>query len=151
MRRAASLHVQSTEVRLGRKQTKMSERINTVRLVVDRNYSGELTSLATDSHVWLIESPLNHDAAASYWKLHPASDVETGLTTFTAADDDTASEACLKILGTLDLHHGEYSGDPPYSVLEIVGARLSRSVKAAIEELGFSRFETTANGFRALR
>jgi len=77
--------------------------------------------------------------------------VETGVTTFTAADDDTGSEACLKILETIDLHHGEYSSDPPYSVLETVGAPLSRLVKGAIEALGFSRFESTANGFRALR
>jgi hypothetical protein len=129
----------------------MAERINKVILVLDRNYGAELSRVPTDSHVWLIESPENRDAAASYRALHPESDVEIGVTTFTAADEDTGSEACLKILKTIDLHHGAHSSDPPYSVLEIVGAPLSRSVKDAIEALGFSRFESTANGFRALR
>ena len=129
----------------------MAERINKVILVLDRDYDGELSSVATDSHVWLIDSPSNQEAAASYWALHPESNMETGVTTFTAADDDSGSESCLKILETIDLHHGGHSLDPPYSVLEIVGAALSGSVKTALEKLGFTRFESSANGFRAIR
>ena len=128
----------------------MAERINQVILVLDRNYGAELASVP-DGHVWLIESPANREAAASYRALHGESTVENGLTTFKAADDDTGSETCLKMLDTIDLHHGKYSSDPPYAVLEVVGARLRRSVKDAIAALGFSRFELTANGFRALR
>jgi hypothetical protein len=129
----------------------MAERINTVILVLARNYGAELSRVPMDGHVWLIESPANREAAASYRALQPESNVETGVTTFTVADDDTGSEACLKILETIDLHHGEYSSDPPYAVLEIVGAPLSRPVKKAIEALGFIRFESTDIGFRALR
>ena len=129
----------------------MAERINKVILVLDRNYGAELSRVPLDAHVWLIESAANREAASSYRALHPESNVETGVTTFTVADDDTGSEACLKILETIDLHHGEYSSDPAYTVLEIVGAPLSRSVKKAIEALGFTRFESTENGFRALR
>jgi hypothetical protein len=104
-----------------------------------------------EGHIWLIESPANREAAASYRAAHGASTVEKSVTTFKAADDDSGSETCLKMLETIDLHHGVDSADPPYSVLEIVGARLSRSVQRAIEALGFSRFESTDNGFRALR
>lgn len=125
----------------------MAERINKVILVLDRNYGAELSSVSPDSHIWLIETPGNRDAAAN----HRASTVESGVTTFKLADDDSASEGCLKMLDTIDLHHGQYSSDPPYSVLEIVGAPLSQSVKSAIEALGFKKFESTVNGFRALR
>jgi hypothetical protein len=127
----------------------MAERINKVILVLDRNYGAELSSVP-DGHIWLIESPSNLEAAASYWARHEST-VEHGVTTFKAADSESGSEMCLNILNTIDLHHGEYSSDPPYSVLEVVGAPLNHSVKAAIETFGFSRFESTINGFRALR
>jgi hypothetical protein len=129
----------------------MAERINKVIRVLDRNYGAALSRVPMDGHVWLIESPANREAAASYRALQPESNVEIGVTTFKAGDEDTGSEACLKILETIDLHHGEYSSDPPYAVLEIVGAPLSRSVKKAIEALGFSKFESTGRGFTALR
>ena len=129
----------------------MAERINKVILVLDRDYDGELSSVATDSNVWLIESPANRERASSYRALHETSTAESGVTTFQAAEDASASEICLNILGTIDLHHGGHSSDPPYSVLEVVGARLSPGVKTAIEELGFSKFELTVNGFRATR
>jgi hypothetical protein len=64
-------------------------------------------------------------------------------------EDATASEICKGILLTLDLHHGEYSGG--YSVLDVIGVKLSKDLRARIEELGFSIFESTAEGFRAGR
>jgi hypothetical protein len=39
----------------------MAERINKVILVLDREYDGELSSVASDSHVWLVESPANRE------------------------------------------------------------------------------------------
>jgi hypothetical protein len=129
----------------------MAERINKVILVLDRDYDGELSSVASDSHVWLIESPANREAAASYWALHETPTAESGVTTFQAAEDASASEICLNILTTIDLHHAGYSSNPAYSVLEVVGARLNPVVKTALEELGFSTFESTVNGFRATR
>lgn len=129
----------------------MAERINKVMLVLDRNYGAELSSVPTETHIWLIESPANRDAAASYRAAQGPPTAENSVTTFTAAPDDSGAETCLKLLDTIDLHHGVYSAGPQYSVLEIVGAPLSRSVRGAIEALGFSRFESTADGFRALR
>lgn len=128
----------------------MAERINQVLLVLDRDYDGELASVPANTHVWLVDSPANRQVAANYRALQGGSGVETA-TTFKALDDDPASETCLKVLGDIDLHHGEYSSHPPYSVLEVVGARLSASVKRAIEALGFSKFERTEVGFRATR
>lgn len=129
----------------------MAERINQVLLVLDRDYDGELASVPANTHVWLIDSPANRRVAADYRALHGGSGVETGATTFKAIDDDPASETCRKVLNDIDLHHGEYSSHPPYSVLQVVGARLGASVKRAIEALGFSKFERTENGFRATR
>jgi len=129
----------------------MTERINRVLLVLDRDYDGELSSVPANTHIWLIDSPANRNVAANYRALHGGSSVETGATTFKAADDDLASETCLKVLDDIDLHHGQYSSDPPYSVLEVVGSRLTRPVELAIKALGFSKFERTVDGFTATR
>ena len=128
----------------------MAERINRVLLVLDRDYDGELSSVPANTHVWLIDSPANRKVAADYRALH-GSRVETGATTFSASVDDTVSVVCMRVLDDIDLHHGKYSCDPPYSVLEVVGTRLRSPVKSAIQALGFSKFERTDNGFRATR
>ena len=129
-------------------KTEMAERINKVILVLDRNYGEELSHRAAESHVWLIDSVANRGAASDYRALHGGS---KDVTTFTAADDDSPSETCLKVLDQIDLHHGEYSSNPPYSVLEVVGTGFSGPVKVAVEKLGFSRVEPTVNGFKASR
>ena len=122
----------------------MAEHFKKVSLVVDRDYGGRLTSLVADS-VWIIDSPANRMAAETYWQQKG----EALVTTFKSLERDSAPAACLKILGMVDLHHGEYSGG--YSVLEVVGASLDEELRFAIKELGFSKFESTAEGFRASR
>ena len=129
----------------------MSERINKVALVLDPNYGDKLTSLAGRSHVWVIDTPVNRAAASEYWAQNPTDEPEWGITTFNFSANESRFESCLNILETVDLHHGPYSCDPPYSVLDVIGVPFTDEAKAAIEDLGFETFETTVEGFRATR
>ena len=113
-----------------------------VSLVVDKDYGHRLQSLI-NGPVWIIDSPANRIAAEA------CRQKEGDVTTFKSLDGDSADAACLKILGTVDLHHGEHSGG--YSAVEVVGTPLSKKLRSAIEELGFSKFESTAEGLRASR
>ena len=45
-----------------------------------------------------------------------------GVTTFKFNAADTPEQICLAVLDDVDLHHGESSHYPPWSVLEVVGA-----------------------------
>jgi hypothetical protein len=128
----------------------MSELINKVALVLDPDYGDKLTSLADVSHVWVIDTPSNRTVASEYWALNPTHQAELGITTF-SSENKSRLESCLKILETVDMHHGPHSSDPPYSVLEVIGLPLTDEAKAAIEDLGFETFETTVAGFRATR
>ena len=128
----------------------MSERINKVTLVLEPNYGDGLASLAAISHVWVIDTPANRTAASEYWAQNPKAEVETGITTFKSMDE-SRWESCLKMLDTIDLHHGKYSSNPPYSVFDIIGCPLTKAVKSALEDLGFTRFEEMVEGFRASR
>ena len=129
----------------------MSERINKVAVVLDPNYGDKLTSLAQLCHVWVMDTPANSSVASEYWAQNPTYEAERGITTFTVFENESRLESCLRILETVDDHHGPYSSDPPYSVLEVIGVGLTDETKAAIEDLGFETFETTVEGFRAAR
>jgi hypothetical protein len=127
------------------------ERINKVALVLDSDYGEGLLSLATGSHVWIVDTSQNRAVATKYWARNPEHKIENGLTTFKVLDKDSALEKCLGILPTIELHHGEYSSDTPYSRLEVIGLPLSDSVESALRESGFSIFEATDEGFLAKR
>jgi hypothetical protein len=127
----------------------MVESINKVSLVVDRNYGERLQSLVGSGPIWLIDTEVNRKVAKEYWQLNPKPKREAAVTTFKYLVDDSASKTCLKILDVLDLHHGEYSGG--YSTLEVIGAPIGHELRSALTELGFMRFESTAEGFRASR
>jgi len=129
----------------------MSERINKVTLVLEPDFGDRLASLAAISHVWIIDTPANHTVASEYWAQNPKSEVETGIITFKSPENESRWESCLKMLDTIDLHHGEYSSNPPYSVFEVIGAPLTQALKSAIEGLGFRNFEPMIEGFRASR
>jgi hypothetical protein len=129
----------------------MSERINKVTLVLEPDYGDRLASLAAVSHVWVMDTSANRTAALEYWAQNPKPKVETGITTFKSMEDESRWESCLKMLDTIDLHHGRYSSNPPYSVFDVIGCPLTKAVKSAVEDLGFIRFEKMIEGFRASR
>jgi len=62
-----------------------------------------------------------------------------------------AEDQLLAALGTIDLHHGPYSTNTPYSVLTVIGAQLTEPVRVALSELGFSTFQQPSDGFAATR
>jgi hypothetical protein len=130
---------------------KMSERVKRVTLVLDPDYGDKLSLLAEVSHVWVIDTPANRTAASIYWSQNPKSDTEQGITTFKSFENEAGAESCLKMLDTIDLHHGKYSSHPPYSVFEVIGSPLTKPIKSALEGLGFTTFEAMAEGFRARR
>ncbi len=129
----------------------MSERTNKVILVLEPTYGGKLLPLAVLGHVWVIDTPANRVAASEYWGQNPRHKVGSGITTFKSSENASRLEACLGILGMIDLHHGEYSSNSPFSVLEVVGLRLTDEAKSAVAAFGFGSFESTVEGFRAAR
>jgi hypothetical protein len=54
-------------------------------------------------------------------------------------------------LDKIDLHHGSYSANPPYAILEVLGAPLSDRIKAQLSQYGFDEFHPSAAGFRAVQ
>ncbi len=123
-----------------------------VRVVVDPHFGQRLTTLPLNEPVWIIDSEENTAVAHDAWKQRPnRNDHLTGITTFKSAAGNDPEEELITQLGPIDLHHGDYSADPPYSILEVVGCAASPKVRDAMAKFGFEVEESSANGFRAIR
>ncbi|MGH8570695.1 MAG: hypothetical protein ACREXU_22495 [Gammaproteobacteria bacterium] len=73
------------------------------------------------------------------------------MTTFKFNANESPERVCLAVLGDVDVHHGEYSHDPPWSVLEVFGASSTAELEAALRGYGVDRIEKTEAGFAAFR
>jgi hypothetical protein len=121
-----------------------------VVVVVDREYGERLCELARRGAVWIIDTPVNHAAAQKIWNECPNAGHLDGVTVF-KSEASTTENALLDELDTIDVHHGSYSADPPYTVLEVIGTLLTERVKAELGQYGFDEFYSTRTGFRAVR
>jgi hypothetical protein len=109
-----------------------------------------LRDRAAPGHVWVVATPANVAQAEAIRASSAPSDSHS-LTTFTASPEAQPSETCEGFLDTIDLHHGPFSQDPSYTGLEVLGATLTSSLRAALEGLGFPSITTSEGGFVAVR
>jgi hypothetical protein len=124
---------------------------NRVFVVLDRDYDERLLELARSGPVWIVDTPQNRAVAQNHWAANPNRNHLEGVTTFKAGDDCSSEETLINELDTIDLHHGSYSADPPYTVLEVIGTPISERLKAELSHYGFNKFQPTGEGFRTLR
>ncbi len=122
-----------------------------VFVVVDRDYSEHLAELAQNGPVWIVDTPANRTAAQKVWAGDPSRNRLDGITTFKFPEDSSSEDILIDELDTIDLHHGTYSANPPYTIVEVIGTALSHKIKGKFAEFGVDQFEPTALGFRAVR
>jgi hypothetical protein len=128
----------------------MSSRIYKVYLVVDPRFGERLTSLPCGKPVWIVDSPVNTPVIRRLWSERPAGSHLTGITSFVGSGSGIPDEDVIGQLDTIDLHHCEYSADPPYAEIEVIGAAPSDDAVQRLEELGFRLGATTEGGFIAV-
>ena len=122
-----------------------------VFVVLDRDYGDRLPSLAGNEPVWIVDTPTNRAAAQAFWASRPHRDHLDGVTTFRVSDDCSPENALINELETIDMHHGVHSANPPYTVVEVIGAQISDEIRNKLSQFGFNQFEATQKGFRAVR
>ena len=123
----------------------------TVRVVVDSSFGERLAALPPSEPVWIIDSPQNTPVAHRLWRERAAESHLTGVTTFRPAASGSPEVELMAQLQTIDLHHGEYSAEPPYSAIEVFGCPPSEPLSVALRDIGFSVRSTTPDGFVAGR
>lgn len=122
-----------------------------VRIVVDRDFGERLAELEPGVPVWIVGTPLNAGVAQRLWKERNQENHLTGVTTFNDSASTSPEDLLISELDTIDLHHGSYSSNPPYTILEVLGTPLSERIKVELTEFGFNKFHPTASGFSAVR
>ncbi len=75
----------------------------------------------------------------------------TGITSFKYNSETAPDDWLIGILSPVDLHHGEYSHDPPYSILNVIGVEWSEKIQEELSRFGFDKHEETRRGFVARR
>lgn len=119
-------------------------------VILDSDF-GERLRTTDFRPIWIVMSPTNKPVVRSIWTTNPESDHTKGITGFTYLENLTPEETFLTEMNTIDLHHGPYSADPPYTILEVIGAHLNGRIKSVLSELGFVNFEEKEEGFTASR
>ena len=125
-----------------------------VAIVLDPKFGSRLIDLAQRMPVWIADTPENRAVAKALWHgdvATRASETLHEVTTFVVNPATSPEEQMVNILDTVDLHHGEYSQDPPYRYLEVFGALPTETVRRELNRFGFILSQESAGWFRAVR
>jgi hypothetical protein len=114
---------------------------HTVYVVVAREFGEHLAEFAPGVSVWIVNTPLNRVVAQRLWKERNQKGHLTGITTFNDSKSSSAEDLLVSELDKIDLHHGSHSANPPYTILEVLGAPVSGRIKAELSQYGFDEFQ----------
>lgn len=123
--------------------------LSTVAIVIDPDFGAALQSLASRMPVWVADTPGNRVAIEAEWTRRRRDGAEREVTVFRMIDGLTAAEHVSALLATIEAHHGQGAQDPPFEVLEVVGAEPDAAMTAAIRSAGGTDPVATPTGFRA--
>jgi len=120
-----------------------------VAVIVDPQAGDKIRAIAEQFDIWVVPSPANSPVASQLQRkrvgVRPSTQVSIWSHPF---DPQTESDWCA-VIDDVELHHGEYSHDPPVSTIEIFGAKMSAAAQKAFRLYGFDLFQDTESGFRA--
>ena len=124
-----------------------------IAVVVEPCFGARLPDLAKQVHVWICASDENSEAVRSYWdsETKDANSFESGATEYQIDTSGTPEDWCCNIVPTVDLHHGEFSNDPPWSSIRVYGTALTDRVRSVLVSFGASHFKVSPDGFIATR
>ena len=119
--------------------------------VLDRECGQRLYQLNARGPVWVVDTPTNHPVVENIWASYTYPDHLLGITTFCAEIGSSLDDVLLGILEQIYLHHGIYSANPPYTIMEVIGTEVNDKLRSALSRFGFDKFEATSEGFNATR
>ena len=119
-------------------------------VVLDPAFGDSLHEVRPDQPVWIVESACTTPVVKALWAVPPGRRSLSDVTSFTPKEQEPVDEF-LAQLDMIDLHHGLYSSQTPYTLIEVVGAPLTDDIRTALRQLGFDTFKPTQRGFSSHR
>jgi hypothetical protein len=120
-------------------------------IVLDREYGERLRAVWPGTPVWIELSPINEPVVRELWNENLEPNHLTGITGLKFQPATSTEDRFVAELGTIDLHHGVYSTNAPYTELEVIGCMLSNRVQSALADIGFTEFQEQGRSFLARR
>jgi len=122
-----------------------------VGLVVDPAFGDRLPALAEQMPVWVADTAINRAAAEDVRARHLAAGrpSQDSVSLFRIDPADSPASWAIDVLDAIHLHHGEYSHDPPYTGIVVVGVRAEPELVAALADYGLSQIDPRPGGFVA--
>jgi hypothetical protein len=121
-----------------------------VAIVMLSDFGRQLPSLAEQFHVWVVDTPVNRQAAEALWAAGPG-DRTHGVTTFKLYEDESTESSIVNLLPVLNEHHGLQDDWATDIVLEVRGVPLTGTIRSALEALGRFDILERPDGFAATR
>lgn len=100
----------------------MAQERETVALIVDPSFGAQLEAVAARCHIWVVDTPANRPVVEKIWNAQKGQEESLMTTIFSADLEAPPEQVALDHLYMVDLHHGEYSQNPPWNTLEVYGA-----------------------------
>jgi hypothetical protein len=115
--------------------------------------SSDFRRLSDSMAVWAPDTPEIRFIAEGIWAKRAALGQlpSNELTLYKFNSGESPETTFMDLLATVDLHHGEYSHDPPWTILTVYGVELSPAIKEALVEYGDFEFTFLPDGFTAKR
>jgi hypothetical protein len=122
-----------------------------VSVVLDGEFGSRISARLQAGPVWIVKTPTNLAATKEMWTLRPKQQHLEGVTVFDVKENSVPEDVFIGILDTVDLHHGIYSADPPYTTIQVIGCLLNERIETTLGQLGFNDFFPMDSGFRGTR
>lgn len=127
--------------------------MSSIFLVLDDQLGSRILELSREHYVWVVESATNKPWIDRAWvSQNTGTDAScVGLSSFARYAGETDDEVVIRLMEMIDEHHGEYEQDPPWSEIQVIGARSSQPILDSARNYGVEALEETSEGFRVVR
>jgi hypothetical protein len=130
---------------------KMKGKPYTVHVIVDPVFGERLRELPVGEPVWIAETKINRAAYEAVGRERKPESYVVGLSSFKVDQAQVPDDWLISELATIDLHHGAYSHDPPWSRINVIGAKWTERIQRELECFGFTAHLDTREGFEATK
>lgn len=127
----------------------MNEKPYAVHVIVDPQFGCRLREIPAGEPVWIADTNINRPAHEAVGRERTATSHLVGLSSFKVDLNDSPEDWLISKMETIDLHHGEMSHDPPWSVINVIGTRWTERIQKELARFGFEEHKDTADGFVA--
>jgi hypothetical protein len=129
----------------------MKVRPYSVHVIVDPEFGVRLREIRMGEPVWIADTDINRAACETIRRERKPQSHVVGLTSFKVDKALGPEDWLISELETIELHHGEYSHDPPWSRINVIGAKWTARIQRELEQFGFKAYVDTHEGFEATK